>query len=167
MSKEMEDFNKAVAAMAKSMTAAADAMSGVAHARTAANTESQIAGRTTKDADRSETVSGSAWRRDSDTNVEEGQAGQNLSNAGKDRAWFDAVFADSRRHANESAERTAVMMQEGNKFFTGIGAQVQDAQKKGTDNLWTMGNETEAYIAGVAAKVFANMAVQNSPAIQE
>ena len=57
-------------AVAKALAAAADAMAGVAHARSASNVE----GRTIKDADRSTTATFGTTKHDSDINAEEAWA---------------------------------------------------------------------------------------------
>ena len=58
---------RASEAVAKALAAAADAMAGVAHARSASNVE----GRTVKDSDRDTTVTQGSTKHDSDINAEE------------------------------------------------------------------------------------------------
>ncbi len=166
MAHDTESGNADAIAMANAMAAAAaaDAFAGVAHARTASNAEA----RTVKDADRSETSTASFSRRDSDIGTEEGWAQFLQEHARKDRVHFDnsqwdsrihanQAAEDSRRHANESAERTAMLHNESIKYLSSLGAQVLDAQKLGTNNLWTSSNELEAAVQAITAKVLATM----------
>ncbi len=152
-------------AMANAMAAGADALAGVAHARSASNVEA----RTVKDADRSETSTASFSRRDSDIGTEEGWAQFLQEHARRDRVHFDNAQSDSRgqalqqaedsrRHANESAERTAMMHTESIKYLSSLSAQVLDAQKLGTNNMWTASNELEFIAEAVSAKILAQMA---------
>ncbi len=140
-------------AMAKAFAAAADAFAGVGHARSASNVEA----RTVKDADRSETSTASFSRRDSDVGTEEGWAQFLQEAARRDRVHFDNGQFDSRRHANESAERTAMLHKESITYLSSLGAQVLDAQKLGTNNMWTASNELEFVVQAVTAKVLSDM----------
>ncbi len=145
--------NDAANAVASAFSAAADAMAGIGHARTASNVE----GRTVKDADRSETSTASFSRRDSDVGTEEGWA-QFLQEASRrDRMHFDNAQFDSRRHANESAERVAMLHKESITYLSSLAAQVLDAQKLGTNNMWTASNELEFVVQAVTAKVLSEM----------
>ncbi len=153
MAHDSASGNADAIAMANAMVAAADAFAGVAHARTASNVEA----RTVKDADRSETSTASFSRRDSDVGTEEGWA-QFLQEASRrDRVHFDNAQYDSRRHANESSERTAMLHNESIKYLSSLSAQVLDAQKLGTNNMWTASNELEFVVQAVTAKVLASM----------
>jgi len=149
---KQDDVDNAMA-MAEAFSAAADAFAGIGHSRTASNVE----GRTTKDADRSETSTGSFSRRDSDVGTEEGWAQFLQEVARRDRAHFDNSQADSRRHANESAERTAMLHKEAIVHLSNLAAQVLDAQKLGTNNMWTASNELEFVVQAVTAKVLSEM----------
>ena len=145
--------NDAAMAAADAMAAAASALAGAATARTTSNVE----GRTTKDADRSETATFSMPRRDSDVGVEEGWSQFILEASRRDRVHFDNGQFDSRRHANESAERTAMLHKESITYLSSLAAQVLDAQKLGTNNMWTASNELEFVVQAVTAKVLAGM----------
>ncbi len=165
MAHDTTSGNADAIAMANAMAAAADAFAGVAHARTGSNVEA----RTVKDADRSETSTASFSRRDSDIGTEEGWAQFLQEHARKDRVHFDnsqwdsrrhanEQAEDSRRHANESSERTAMLHNESIKYLSSLSAQVLDAQKLGTNNMWTQSNELEMVVEAITAKVLANMA---------
>ena len=156
MSKEVDEAS--ATAYAKGFSAGADSIAGVGHARSASNTESQVGARTTKDADRSETSTASFSRRDSDIGIEEAWSQFALEAARRDRVHFDNEQTDARRHSNESAERTAVVHNETIKYNSSLSAQVLDAQKLGTNNMWTASNELEQVVLAMVTKIIAENA---------
>lgn len=149
----------AALAVAQAMAAAANSLAGAGTARTTSNVE----GRTTGDVDRGETSTFSMPRRDSDVGVEESWSQFVLESARRDRVHFDNAQFDSRRHANESSERTAMLHKESITYLSSLAAQVLDAQKLGTNNMWTASNELEFVVQAVTAKVLAAMA-ERAPA---
>lgn len=130
-------------AVAEAVSAIAESFAGGGHARTASNVE----GRTIKDADRSSTTTFDMPRLDSDVGVEEGWSVFNLEVARRDRVHFDNAAFDSRYHANEGAKHQAALW-----------AQILDAQKLGTNNMWTASNELEQVVLAMVTKIMAENA---------
>lgn len=140
MTKEVDEANAKGYAegFAAGVSANTDTFVGTGHGRTTSNVDA----RTTKDADRSDTTSFSMPRLDSDVDTSEGWAVFNLEVARRDRVHFDNAAFDSRRHGNEAAKHEAALW-----------AQILDAQKLGTNNMWTTSDEIAQVVLAKIADV--------------
>ncbi len=157
-------------AVAKALAAAADAMAGVAHARSASNVE----GRTVKDADRSTTTTQGSTKHDSDINAEEAWAANlkrtydltqswDFELARRSAAHFDAMMADTRSHIANVRKIELETLQNGSHGANLVNTQSTAHRDIATDRIWNVdevatltaksGVQADAMIAALAAAV--------------